>query len=87
MEEDTIVEVQEKESESENEEKLEDDLKPMVDKTEQEEILSDDMNELQVKFSFLIEMNHVGEKKPNVGFIVSDGISCYCFSKTIIDRD
>ena len=74
MEEDTIVEVQEKESESENEAKLEDDLKPMVDKTEQEEILSDDMNELQVKFSFLIEMNHVGEKKPNVGFIVSNAM-------------
>ena len=46
LEDDTIVEVQEKESES-DEAKLEDDLKPMVDKTEQEEILSDDMNELQ----------------------------------------
>ena len=45
VEEDTIVEIQEKESE--NEEKVEDDLKPMVD--QQEEILSDDMNELQVK--------------------------------------
>ena len=60
---------EEKEEEIENKMAENDDLEPQVDKTEQEEILSDDMNELQVGFclyfilvrKFLNEQNFILE--------------------------